>query len=51
MAAPTCPSLTATLLIPADVVVASEQHVRKWEAVKGTMIHEAMSQGRVVAES
>jgi uncharacterized protein len=39
------------LLIPADVVVASEQHVRKWESVKGTMIHEAMSQGRVVAES
>jgi len=39
------------LLIPADVVVVSEQHVRRWGAVKGTMIHEAMSEGRVVAES
>src|ERR1700689_128225 len=39
------------LLIPADVVVVSEQHARKWAAVKGTMIHDAMSQGRVVAES
>jgi predicted nucleotidyltransferase len=39
------------LLIPADVVVVSEQHARKWESVKGTMIHEAMSEGRVIAES
>lgn len=39
------------LLIPADVVVVSEEHVRRWESVKGTMIHEAMSQGRVIAES
>jgi predicted nucleotidyltransferase len=39
------------LLIPADVVVVSEQHARKWGSVKGTMIHEAMSEGRVVAES
>ncbi len=39
------------LLIPADVVVVSEQHARKWGSVKGTMIHEAISEGRVVAES
>lgn len=39
------------LLIPADVVVVSEQHARKWESVKGTMIHEAMSEGRIIAES
>lgn len=39
------------LLIPADVVVVSEQQVRKWVSVKGTLIHEAMSEGRVVAES
>ena len=39
------------LLIPADVVVVSQEHARKWESVKGTMIHEAMSEGRVVAES
>ncbi len=39
------------LLIPADVVVVSQEHAQKWESVKGTMIHEAMSEGRVVAES
>jgi uncharacterized protein len=39
------------LLIPADVVVVSEQHAQKWAAVSGTMIHEAMSEGRVIAES
>ena len=39
------------LLIPADVVVVSEQHATKWARVKGTLIHEAMSEGRVVAES
>jgi predicted nucleotidyltransferase len=39
------------LLIPADVVVVSEQHAAKWALVKGTLIHEAMSEGRVVAES
>ncbi|HEX5308688.1 MAG TPA: nucleotidyltransferase domain-containing protein [Solirubrobacteraceae bacterium] len=39
------------LLIPADVVVVSEKHAQKWGSVKGTMVHEAMSEGRVVAES
>jgi predicted nucleotidyltransferase len=39
------------LLIPADVAVVSERHARKWESVKGTMIHAAFSEGRVVAES
>lgn len=39
------------LLIPADVVVVSQEHAQKWESVKGTMIHEAMSEGWVVAES
>jgi hypothetical protein len=38
-------------LIPADVVVVSERHAQKWGAVKGSLIHEAMSEGRVVAES
>lgn len=38
-------------LIPADVVVVSEQQVRKWQDVKGTLIREAMSEGQVVAES
>jgi predicted nucleotidyltransferase len=39
------------LLIPADVVVVSQEHAQKWGSIKGTMIHEAMSEGRVVAES
>jgi predicted nucleotidyltransferase len=39
------------LLIPADVVVVSEQEAAKWGGVSGTMIHEAMTDGRVVAES
>ncbi len=39
------------LLIPADVVVVSEWHAQKWGAVKGSLVHEAMSEGRVVAES
>lgn len=39
------------LMIPADVVVVSEQYAQRWGSVKGTMIHEAMSDGRVVAES
>lgn len=43
--------LLGRLLIPADVVVVSEQHARKWAAVKGRMIHEAISEGRIVAES
>jgi hypothetical protein len=38
-------------LIPADVVVVGEQDAQKWAAVKGTMIHKAMSNGWVVAES
>lgn len=43
--------LLGRLLIPADVVVGSERHARRWGAVKGTMIHDAMSEGRLVAES
>ncbi len=37
--------LLGWLLIPADVVIISEQHAWKWAAVKGTMIHDAMSEG------
>jgi hypothetical protein len=43
--------LLGRLLIPADVVVVSEQHARRWGTVKVTMIHDAMSEGRVVAEA
>jgi predicted nucleotidyltransferase len=39
------------LLIPADVVVISRQQAKDRELVKGTLIHEALTEGRVVAES
>lgn len=39
------------MLIPADVVVVSERDAQKWATVKGSLIHEALSGGRVVAES
>jgi predicted nucleotidyltransferase len=39
------------LEIPVDVIVVSEQHVAKWGPVKGTLIHAALAEGRLVAES
>jgi uncharacterized protein len=39
------------LLIPADVVVVSEEYAAKWASVKGTLIHEATSRGKLIAES
>ncbi len=39
------------LLIPAHVVVASEEEVRRGGSVKGTTLHEALNHGRVIAES
>lgn len=39
------------LLIPAEVVVATEEEVQRRGSVKGSVIHNAMSEGRVVAES
>lgn len=39
------------LLIPADVVVVSEQDAQRWGAVKGSLLYEALHDGRVVAES
>jgi predicted nucleotidyltransferase len=39
------------LQVPVDVVVVSEQHVAKWGPVKGTLIHAALAEGRLVAES
>jgi predicted nucleotidyltransferase len=37
--------------VPADVIVVSEEHAAKWSVVKGTMIHAALGEGRLVAES
>lgn len=39
------------LLIPADVVVVSERYAEKWASVKGTLVHEALSRGKVIAKS
>lgn len=39
------------MLIPAEVIVDTEEEVRRRGSVKGLMIHNAMSEGRVVAES
>jgi predicted nucleotidyltransferase len=39
------------LLIPADVIVVSEQDAQRWGAVKGTLVYRALREGRVVAES
>jgi predicted nucleotidyltransferase len=36
---------------PVDVIVVSEEHAAKWASVKGTMIHAALGEGRIVAES
>lgn len=39
------------MLIPADVVVVSQRYAEKWASVRGTLVHEAMSRGKVIAES
>jgi hypothetical protein len=44
-------TILGRLLIPAQVVVASEEEVRRGGSVKGTTLHEALSHGRVIAES
>lgn len=43
--------LLGRMLVPADVVVVSEQDAHKWGPVKGTLVNDALSRGRVLAES
>jgi predicted nucleotidyltransferase len=43
--------LLAPLRLPADVVVVSEEHVREWGDVPSTMLHEALREGRVLAQA
>lgn len=38
--------LVGELGVPADVVVASEDHVREWGGLSGTMIHDALTEGK-----
>jgi predicted nucleotidyltransferase len=37
------------LVLAADVIVASEERVRQWRHVRGSMIHAALSEGRELA--
>jgi predicted nucleotidyltransferase len=40
--------LVGELGVPADVIVVSEDHVREWGELRGTMLHDALTQGRVL---
>lgn len=44
-------TLLGRLLIPAEVLVISADQVEKTVAAKGSLIHRALSRGRVIAES
>jgi predicted nucleotidyltransferase len=39
------------LEIAADVIVMSSDHVKEWGSVPGTMLHAALTEGRVLAET
>jgi predicted nucleotidyltransferase len=41
----------APLRLPADVVVVSEAHVEEWGDVPSTMLHDALREGRVLAQA
>ena len=41
----------APLRLPADVVVVSEAHVEEWGDVHNTMLHDALREGRVLAQA
>ena len=41
----------APLRLPADVVVVSEAHVEEWGDVASTMLHDALREGRVLAQA
>ncbi|HWW66508.1 MAG TPA: nucleotidyltransferase domain-containing protein [Solirubrobacterales bacterium] len=35
--------------VPVDLIVVSAEHVEEWGAVQGTMVNEALREGRVLA--
>jgi predicted nucleotidyltransferase len=41
----------APLRLPVDVVVVSQAHVAEWGDVQNTMLHDALREGRVVAQA
>ena len=40
--------LVGELGVPADVVVVSEAYARRWGKVPGTMLHDALAEGRTL---
>lgn len=43
--------LAGDLHLPADVVVVSEAQAEEWGAVRGTMLHDALTEGKLLAEA
>jgi predicted nucleotidyltransferase len=41
----------APLRLPADILVVSEDHVEEWGDVPSTMLHDALREGRVLAQA
>lgn len=39
------------LRVPADVIVVTPEHVDEWGEVRNTMLHAALTEGRVLAET
>ncbi len=39
------------LRVAADIVVVSRDYVEEWGDVPGTMLHDALTEGRVLAET
>lgn len=39
------------LEVPVDVIVVTEQHVEDWGDVKGTVLYEALREGRLLAQT
>ena len=37
--------------VPVDVLVVSQEHAEDWAEVPGTMVHAALSEGRVLVET
>jgi hypothetical protein len=37
------------LRVPADVIVVSERYAEEWRDVRGTLVHAALSHGRLLA--
>ena len=43
--------LLAPLGLPADITVVSQAHVEDWSEVQSTMLHDALREGRVLAQA